>query len=194
MNTMIVGPMFSGKSTILLQKIERAIYGRKSVVLVRPQKDDRGYFTHSKNGAEKFLEGLIKDKKIKLITTPEFTDEIIHQLESFDSVFVDEYFMIRNNIKLAKSMRDFNPRQDIYFAGLLSTSENTLFSETVELLPYCEEIIKLNSVCMRCGSDLANYSMFKGSTKKDEIIVGDNNLYECVCKSCFEKLKGKSAL
>ena len=61
--------------------------------------------------------------------------------------------------------------QDVYFAGLLSTSENTLFPEAISLLPYCDDIIKLLGICMRCGSDLGNYSMFKGGEKKETIVL-----------------------
>lgn len=194
MNTLIVGPMFSGKSTLLLQKIERAVYGRKSVMLIKPKKDDRGYFTHSSGGMNSVLKNLISTKKISFMEITEFTPEIITSIENYDSIFVDEYFMIKNNILLAKSMRDFNLHQDIFFAGLLSTSENTLFPEAIAVLPYCEDIVKLNGVCMRCGADWANYSMYKDGTKKETIVVGDDDKYECVCKSCFEKVKGKENL
>lgn len=194
MNSLIVGPMFSGKSTFLLQKIERAVYGKKRVLLIRPKKDDRGYFTHSGGGMNSLLKKLIDDKKIDFKEMTEFSEENISFTSNYDCIFVDEYFMIKNNDILAKSMQDFRINQDIYFAGLLSTSENTLFDEAIKVLPYCENIIKLNGVCMRCGNDNANYSMFKGTNKTESIIVGDNDKYECVCKSCFEKIKGKSSL
>ena len=194
MNTLITGPMFSGKSTFLLQKIERAVYGKKRVLLIRPQGDDRGYFTHSEGRANGILSSFINENKIDVKELTEFSETNIECIKDYDCIFVDEYFMIKNNALLAKAMQDNCGNQDIYFAGLLSTSENQLFDEAITLLPYCENIIKLNGVCMECGDDNANYSMYKGDSKTEKIIVGDEDKYECVCKACYEKIKGKAHL
>ena len=43
--------MYSGKSTALFQRLEKLLYAKKRILLIRPKKDDRGYFTHS-NGIE----------------------------------------------------------------------------------------------------------------------------------------------
>lgn len=82
-------------------------------------------------------------------------------------------------------------KPDIYFAGLLASSENELFPEAIKILPYCDDIIKLNGVCMgvdnnTCGSQLGNYSGYFGKNKKGLIEVGDN-LYKCLCRNCYKK-------
>ena len=73
MNTLIVGPMYGGKSTALLQKMERAVYGKKRIALVRPKKDTRDYFTHS--AGNELLEKFIKEGKISLFEVEEITEE-----------------------------------------------------------------------------------------------------------------------
>lgn len=189
MITLICGPMFSGKSTALLQKIERGVYGKKSVALIRPKKDNRKYFTHSDGNST--LEKLIRDKKVKLYEIEgEISDEQVQTiLDLYQIVCVDEYFMIKGCKKFCTTMSVL-PHTDLYFAGLLSTSENTLFPEAVDILPYCDEILKLNSVCLDCGSNHGSYSAFIGAEKKDLIVVGDENLYKPVCRKCYMKLKG----
>ena len=85
-------------------------------------------------------------------------------------------------VKISK----LNP--DIFFVGLLASSECEVFPEVVKLLPRCDEIIKLNAVCMECGTYPANYSYYCGSEKKSDILVGDNK-YQCLCSSCYFKKK-----
>lgn len=190
MITLIAGPMYSGKSTGLLSRIERSIYGKKRVALIRPKKDDRGYFTHSTGNS--LLETFIKDMRLDLYEVSEFTAEkSMGVLDTHDDIFVDEYFMIKNCALLAKMANEVIIDQNIYFAGLLATSENKLFPEAIELLPYCDEIEKRHSVCMRCGAPVANYSMFIGSDKKETIVVGDTDKYQCVCKKCYKRVKGE---
>lgn len=181
MITLIVGPMYGGKSTALIQKMERYIYAKKSICFIRPIRDDRGYITH--NGLRDVQQKLTsRDLTLEIL---EFTEDLVKRLEQFDAVFIDEYFMIHN----CKLLCTNSVKPNIYFAGLLATSENELFEETKEILPYCDDIIKLNGVCCECGSDTGNYSMYKANNKTEAIVVGDNE-YECVCRDCYRKIKG----
>lgn len=187
MITLIVGPMYSGKSTELLQKMERYIYAKKRVCFIRPARDTRNYITH--NGVDDIKSRITDNDKI--LEVSKFDKNNILQLNDFDAVFIDEYFMIKNCDFICKYLNVAKP--DIYFAGLLATSENELFDEAIKILPYCDNIIKLNGVCMGlndnevCGNQLGNYSGYFGNTKKGQIEVGDT-LYRCLCRDCYKKV------
>jgi thymidine kinase len=178
---LITGPMFSGKSTLLFQKMERYVYAGKRVVLIRPEQDTREFFSHSP--LDTALRNLVKREKIDIIMVADFLEYRLP--EKYDTVFVDEYFMIKNCWHLACGC---SSEQNIYFAGLLATSECKLFDEAIQLLPYCDSIIKLNGVCTRCGSQDGNYSYYRKGSKKEEIVVGDNE-YTCLCRDCYMELQ-----
>lgn len=186
MITAILGPMYSGKSTMLYQKMERYYYAGKSIALIRPKLDSRGYFSHSieNRSVERIIKASSKNKEIRV---DEVTTTLCMELRAYDAVFIDEYFMIKG-CSLEAKMSQSN--QNVFFAGLIASSENKLFPETIELLPYCDEIIKLNGVCMICGSQIGNYSMYN-ETKTQEIDIGDTNKYKCVCRECYEREKSK---
>ncbi|MBQ9631282.1 MAG: hypothetical protein IJR49_06830 [Treponema sp.] len=176
---LITGPMFSGKSTLLFQKMERYVYAKKSVMLVRPVRDSRTFFSHSPLDSE--LQKLSEAGKIKTMTCSSFTS--FSPFDIYDAVFVDEYFMIKGCNILAE---ESNSEKDLYFAGLLATSECALFEEAVKLLPYCDSIIKLNGVCTQCGNQFGNYSYYKQGKKTSDIVVGDSE-YTCLCRDCYLK-------
>lgn len=176
---LITGPMFSGKSTLLFQKMERYVYAHKKVLLVRPVRDTRNFFSHSP--LDSGLQRLASDGKIVPLAISDFSN--IALFADYDAVFVDEYFMIKNCWRLASECRT---GADIYFAGLLATSECVLFAEAVKLLPYCDSIIKLNGVCTQCGNQLGNYSYFIQGKKTNDIVVGDSE-YTCLCRDCYLK-------
>lgn len=181
--------MYSGKSTTLVQKMERYIYANKRICLIRPIRDDRGYFTHG---------GVDNVQKILRCTDgyfekSEFDEDFVKDVvNTYDAVFVDEYFMIKNNRLFCDIIPFEKEHCDIYFAGLLATSDNKLFDEALSILPYCDDIIKLNGVCIGvddkgCGSQHGNYSGYFGKSEKtSDILVGDKD-YRCLCRKCYKK-------
>lgn len=187
MIALICGPMYSGKSTALFQRLERCLFAKKKVLLIRPKKDDRGYFTHSEGVDLKKLEENFNDyffiKEVERISN-EFLQWISN--EKFNAVFVDEYFMITDS-HLFCHQNEY----DVYYGGLLASSECKLFDETIKILPYADKIKKLNGVCVDCGSELGNYS-FADFDKKEEIVVGDSK-YKCLCAKCYQKNKFKKS-
>ena len=190
MKTLICGPMYSGKSTALFQRLERCLFAKKKVLLIRPKKDDRGYFTHSGGVDLKKLEENFREcfyiEEVESIGTS-FLNWILY--ENFAAVFVDECFLIPSANQVS-----YQNNYDVYFGGLLADSDCKLFEETIKILPFCEKIKKLNSVCM--GFDLkgcdkeANYSVYLGGAK-DQILVGDR-CYACMCAECYDKFMNKT--
>lgn len=183
MITLISGPMYSSKSTTLISKVERSLYAKKKIAFIRPKKDTRDYIVHNDDKAERLLQ------KCKVYEIESFTEELVNELVStFDVIAVDEFFMIKNCKILCQTI---SPKEhcDIFFAGLLATSENQLFGETIEIMPYCDEIIKLNGICEYCGSEHGNYSLYLAGEKKEAIVVGDHD-YKCVCRKCYKKMRG----
>ena len=182
MTTLICGPMYSGKSTALLQRVERSLYANRSVMVIRPLKDDRGYLTHSDTSDPLVALGK-KFDRLDVLFYNEINDEVLLKVKSYDEIFVDEYFMIKNCKKLFELYGN-TPVKNIYFAGLLASSENKLFDETIEILPYCDKIKKLNGVCTKCGSEVGNFTTYQGTAEKTgDILVGDND-YTCHCFNC----------
>lgn len=184
MITLFTGPMFSSKSTQLFYAMEKAVYGNRKIAFIRPKLDSRKYVAHSivDKGFNKF----IKDKKADLFVIKEFTYKEIAELLNYDEIFVDEYFLIKNNKLLCQSIL---LNQRLYFAGLISTSENELFEEAAKILPLCDKIKKFNGVCQICNSFHGSYSIFKGN-KTDSIVIGDEDKYICGCRECYIKEKG----
>lgn len=192
MVTLICGPMFAGKSRTLKQQIERKTRGGKTVALVRPSLDTRGYFTHDDESFAPEDESLVEEffytkypEQLKEFRINEFTPELVKDLvNNFNAVFVDEYFLIKNCKLMAEALtEDRNNHCDIYFAGLLATAENEVWPETIAILPYCDDIKKLSAVCTMCGSEHGNYSLHLGP-KTQAIEVGDE-AYTSVCKRCY---------
>lgn len=62
-----------------------------------------------------------------------------------------------------------------------------MFDEIIKVIPYCDEIIKLNAICMECGSELGSYTFFKEGKKKEKVVVGGSSSYTALCSGCYVK-------
>ena len=177
----ILGPMYSGKSTELFRYAERAVRAKKDVLLIRPNIDNRGYFSHSSG-----TEVLFNNISIPVIYESDLSNYDIRQFNDIDMLFIDEFFMIKGvNLLLERLKRSCNI--EIYLAGLISTSENVTFEQVSLCLPYCDDIIKLNAVCSVCGSDLGNHTFYKAGVKdsSQSIVVGGDQEYDARCYQCY---------
>lgn len=179
MVTCITGPMYSFKSSELFRHIERAVFAKKKIILVRPSADVREYFSHSAA-----VDVSYNNYKIHTVRAESFDSLVsIETLLEYDVVFIDEAFMIKDAYRVAK---DYGHRLDVFYAGLLASSENKIFDEVARYLPYCDVIQKLNGVCMDCGDSQGNFSYFIGDQKAGDIHVGDSE-YVCVCAKCLAR-------
>ena len=171
----------AGKTTELMRYLERAIRGKKRVCLFRPRTDSREFFSHSVA-----TEITFNNLNIPIISINE--DGTFHEgytvdsiLKTYDVIGIDECQFIHN----LKFIVNTFETKDIYMSGLLATSECTVFPSIVDVLPYCDEIIKLNAVCSVCGNDLGNYTYHKGGAKTAEVEVGGASKYDARCKHCY---------
>lgn len=176
MTTLITGPMFCGKTSQLFRYMDRDFYADNHFCIIRPCKDTRNFISHSEVINESFKGITIPLHKINKVD-----DYVLDQLLEYRAIYIDEAFMIEDVYKIPFTFRS----KDIYISSLLASSENKVFDEIVKLLPYCEHIEKLNSVCEYCKDKNANFTYSK--VKKDfEIQIGGQESYIALCSRCEE--------
>jgi len=63
------------------------------------------------------------------------------------------------------------------------------FGPMPALLSIAEFITKVHAICMRCGN-LAQYS-FRKSEDEEVVLLGEKNLYEPLCRNCYNAALNK---
>ena len=169
-----VGPMFSGKSTKLLQQVERYRYAKKSVVCFKPAMDNR----YSSEGLIITHSGI--DVPCVLVKDAKDILEYFVDKDLPDAIAVDEAFMIDD---ISSICLDFfyNKRIDVLVSTLDMSSSMTLFQEVSTLLGHATMVKKCKAVCTICGDD-ASYTMRKEEFSNTDLIqVGGDDIYEARC-------------
>ena len=170
--TLICGPMYSGKTTEMLRLFLRADLANKKTILLRPYSDTRQYISHSKTDVSWLKYEFVKN------------------LNDFDAIKYDVIGVDEGQFQLG--LKDFckeyaKYRKQIIISALHATSECEMFDSVIEIIPHCDEIIKLNAVCSYCGSDYGSFTFYKGGNKIGKVEVGGQEKYIALCRECYEK-------
>lgn len=175
--TVICGPMFAGKTTKLLSYITN----EEDCVVVKPSCDGRYSQT----------EVVTHDGKRVPCYVVEDTEEneILRFTDTKKKVLIDEVqfmsglilysiqFLLKNGV-------------DVVVAGLDTNYRDEPFHIMGELMCIADRIIKLTSICIKCG-DSATKTYMKDATKPYAFRIGGSELYEPMCPTCYNKYSKK---
>lgn len=180
----IAGPMFSEKSGLLIntvQKLEQ--YGKKKVIIYKPENDNRF--------SEDYVISRIgyKHKAINIDTnlSEEIIKEILVSCQEIDVVAIDEVQFFSKNIMTLVSELLYM-KKHVIVAGLNMDYRGKEFKYIGGLLAMADEITLLKAYCACCGQP-AKYSQRLLNEKPAKlgpiIVVGDKDSYEPRCSNCF---------
>jgi thymidine kinase len=171
----ITGPMFSGKSTELLRRLQLAQIARKRtaafkhVADVRFSSDEISTHTDQRSWA-------------MAVSTPFEIQESWH-CRGADVVGVDEaQFFSGDLIEVVERMAERGKR--VIVAGLNQDSFGGPFGPMPALLARADEIVLLRAVCMVCGGD-ATKSFRKPGAALKQVLIGADQEYEARCRECW---------
>lgn len=178
--TLIIGPMFSGKTTTLIDLCERYTIAGKKCLLVKHSSDNRysndEIITHS---------GLTCKQTTTNTGSLGDIDTIVHD---FDVIGIDEIQFYEDAPKYCNEWA--NNGHTVICAGLNGTFERKEFRVISKLIPLSEKIIQKHAVCRETGNN-ATFS-YKISNNKDIIDIGGSDKYIAVDRKTFNQLEKKN--
>lgn len=181
----ITGPMFSGKTTILLNFIQRAVYAKKKVLVVKPRRDNRAgdeIITRTIQNNGQFA----PDKKfpaVSIDSPKEFDAALVKYkpdvLGIDEAQFFDDWLVASIN-KLLKTRN----KLQIIVAGLDLDAWAEPFGIMPTLMAMADKVQKEPAVCSICGEP-AVLTMKTGGSKQRIDIDHMKGNYMPVCRRCW---------
>ena len=185
---LVMGPMFAGKTTHLINKVNELIQNGVSmqeILLVNHSSDSR-YDNNkicSHDGRKIDSESLTNLYELDMEKPNYCYDEKKYLLIDEAQFFTDLYETVLNIMKSRKSIKK---GLTIWIFGLDGDFQQKPFqnySRLLELIPYASSITKLLAKCYICNSP-APFSKRLVSSNS-QILVGGTNIYQ---PSCFNHL------
>ncbi len=180
----IIGPMFSGKTSELIRLVEREVYAKRKGGIFKPAFDSRyssrEVVTHNGLRYDAYSVASDGDGLARIEETTKMT--------ALDVVGIDEIQFFPESIialldGLADSIR-------VIACGLNMDFKAEPFSTTIALAARADRVQYLSAVCVVCGREASRTQRLVGGRlaprNSPVIVVGGKEIYEPRCRTCFE--------
>lgn len=184
----ILGPMFSGKTSRLIEIYNQCIFCNISVAVINHTIDNR-YDDELLSTHDKIKIPCIKTEKLMDIyadytdfDSPRFKDKI--KVCSSTVILINEGQFFSDLSEFVNKLLKRN--KQIYVCGLDGDFENKKFGQIIDLIPLCDKVEKLTSLCSLCKNGTKGIFTMRLTKEKEQTVVGSNN-YIPVCRECYNR-------
>jgi thymidine kinase len=174
MLVVIIGPMYSGKSTALLSYEERYTIAKKRCLLINHIFDNRYSENHISTHS---------GKNSPAIKIHDLDDVAIELIENNDVILLDEGQFYKNLV--SNCVKYLKMKKIVIVSGLNGSYTQHPIGEMQNLLAYANRVEYKTAVCTNCGDDAMFSKKIARDENKDEIIVGSTEKYVASCFNCL---------
>ena len=179
----VLGPMFAGKSSYILDIISRHAAIGTDVYVIKHDSDTR--YVYSEDNV------VTHDGKIARCASVSslFNPCVMSFIEDVNVVIVDEAQFFNNLVPFVEHVVEKLGKQ-LYLVGLDGDFRRKPFGEFLQCIPFADRIHKLTAFCKECADGTpALFTKRLNTEVCEQIIVGGKEMYMPVCRKCYLRQK-----
>ena len=176
----IIGPMFSGKTSKLVEIYKQCKFCNIPVLVLNHGLDKRYHdtllSTHDKTMIECIQVNMLSEIYEEPTTNQLYNDSrviLINEGQFFSDLYDNVVKMLEDNKK-------------IYVCGLDGDFERKKFGEILDLIPLSDKTTKITSLCNICKDGTPGIFSKRITLEKQQTVIGSEN-YMPVCRQCYKK-------
>ena len=171
----VIGPMFSGKSSYIYSIVKR--YGCLEIptLVVKPSIDDRysvlpECVTH---------DGI----KFSCVSAKSLMD-IAETVSDKEVIIVEEAQFFSDLLEFVVDAVD-GKNKKVIVVGLDGDSNRKKFGQILDCIPLADKITKLNALCVECRDGTVGLFSYRVCNDKSQVHVGGAEDYKPLCRACY---------
>ena len=171
----ILGPMFSGKTSKLVQIYKQCKLCNISVLPIN-------HINDKERNSEKESVLVNHDNiHIPCVTT---YDLFAISTVNYSVILINEGQFFHSLVDFVKEQLAL--KKQIYIAGLDGDFQRNVFGDILQLIPLCDKVEKYASLCGICKNGNAGIFSKRISTELIQTVIGGIDKYIPVCRFCYE--------
>lgn len=168
----ICGPMFAGKTTMLMRRISEARAEGVAVRVFRPSRDTRSNPASIQTHGGRSMPAVEIDSG----------DQVLDARHACAMAAIDEaHFFAAALLDPCLELR--RRGCTVLVTGVDLDHRGRMFEPFASLMPHADAVHRLQGTCARCGRPSTHTQRLV--EEEDRIMVGGDDLYEARCAACF---------
>lgn len=173
-----IGPMYSGKTSKLLNLYKQFNFCNISVAVINYIEDTR-YSNEFLSTHDKIMIPCIMSKRLH--ETFPIPSEPFNQ---YDVYLINESQFFPDIVDWVKEAVGFPHKKKIYLCGLDGDFKRNVFGNWLDLIAFSDTVEKLTSLCCDCRKNAALFS-YRITKETDQKVIGSDS-YLPLCRNCYE--------
>ena len=178
---LILGPMFSGKTSKILDLYKQCEFSNIPVVVINHTSDKR------------YSETMLSTHDLKMIPCIQASSlfdameilEIKNKINDATVILINEGQFFNDLYEWTEMMVETN-HKEIYICGLDGDFNRNKFGQILDLIPLCDKVTKLKSLCSMCKNGTKALFSLRVTEEKEQVLIG-SDCYKPVCRACYNK-------
>lgn len=180
---LVLGPMWAGKSSYILSKIRRYRAINWEVYVITNALDHRyGHYVISNHDNDQYPAVSVRSL-LPLRTEQKYRDAKLIILEEA------QFFQDLVSFVLKAVEED---GKHLIVVGLDGDSERRPFGDILKLIPYCDSVEKITSLCSECGDGTPALFSYRCAPVSEQVAVGAEDMYKPLCRKHYIEKKAKT--
>jgi thymidine kinase len=173
---LFIGPMYAGKTSKIIEIYKQCQFCKIPVTVINHSIDTR-FHDSMLSTHDKIMIPCLQSNNLKDIW---ISNKI---LNNSDVILINEGQFFEDLYDIVIDM--LNNKKKVYISGLDGDFERKKFGQILDLIPYCDKVTKLTSLCSLCKNGTPGIFSKRITTEITQTVVGSEN-YLPLCRNCFE--------
>lgn len=170
----ILGPMFSGKTTELIRIFNRFDACEIKVCAINYKEDTR-YHEYLMSTHNKITIPSINVFKLKDMVTE-------NNLQKYDVFLVNEGQFFEDLYEVVDNLVN-KQNKKVYVCGLDGDYKRKKFGSILDIIPLADDVVKIKGICKTCKQRDAIFTHRLSDEKQQKVVGADN--YTSMCRDCY---------
>lgn len=170
-----IGPMYSGKTSKLLEIYKQYKFCNVPIEVINYSEDTR-YHDTMLSSHDEIMIPCIQTLKMSDVMNEE-------RIQNAQVILINEGQFFEDLVPVVLELVQL--KKKVYVSGLDSDFERKKFGTLLDLIPMCDKVTKIHSLCSLCKDGTAGIFSLRLTQEKEQKVIG-SDCYIPVCRYCYE--------
>jgi thymidine kinase len=173
----VIGPMFSGKSSFIASTVKRHRSVGARVLVIKPGNDTR----YSLDSDVITHDGV----RVPCYTTNTDLMKVPNEITKDVNLIVIDEAQFFDDLVLFARCEVENFHRNVVVVGLDGDFDRKPFGKILDCIPLADKVTRLTAFCAYCCDGTPGLFSHRKVAETGQVLVGGADLYEPLCRECF---------